>query len=799
MNWIPHVSSTSFAIAGLVCATGPVLIHLLNRRRFRIVEWAAMDFLREALQRQKRKLRLRDLLLLLMRTAAVLLFGLALARPYFRSNHSRVEASSPRHLILLFDNSLSMGYRHLDTTRLDQAKRQARQLVESLPDGSQITILETCPHRHSRHGPVRGKSDALELLQLVQLVDGVSKIEDVVATAHAAIATAAPLADQIVYFTDLQRSNWPTDIDSLRSVKLPTLQICDMSSREWQNTWVADVRLSDDIVDLDTPASVFVTIQHSGSVPHRTQVTLTVNSQVVASRSIELPAGDSERRITLECSFADVPAEPEKATFVPLQVALTPDRLPQDDQRTIMVPVVTALPVVFVDQYNDDQENAALGQLGETRPLRHLLAPRSARQNQRPLVNVHHVTISAVNRSLLASARLVVIAGVSDPSSIAGLLHQYVRQGGPLVIAAGSSFDVRAWNAIADQPTTRLLPGRLAEQPVGMAPDQAGDSPLQPFSLAQDSLLSDPLLRLPGLSDDELRELYQEPLFFKAVVLEVNPPAELLDEPLVAPPATVATYPKWLDWNSPGVAITSLASGTSAGQAQSTRTQLCARFTDPQATPFLVRHRIGKGQVLFASSSILPTWNNLAQTNAVILWDHVLRSLIRSTLPRRNFAPQDELSIPVPIRRGGTMARLQRPGASSASETMEVGFIQQNQYGVVVADAWTRGVYRIASINPTAATGHTPKDAWQLEVAANGDSSESDLAALSSDEIQANIVGTRLGRLFDGQSLGALDRAATGNVLWWWLVLIVLVLLGGELLILALSTRALRPAESEST
>ncbi len=790
MNWLPHVSSTYFAIAALVCAAGPVVIHLLNRRRFRVIEWAAMDFLAEALQLQKRKLRLRDLLLLLLRTAAVLLFGLALARPYFASDRSHLDANSPRHLILLFDNSLSMGYRHLDTTLLDQARRQAGRLIESLPNGSQVSILETCPHRRTRHGPMRGKADALELLKSVQLVDGVSKIEEVVAMARRVIGTAAPLADQIIYFTDLQRGNWPSDIDPALFQEFPILNIRDVSNRTWQNSWIAEVRLRDDVVDLDTPATVFVTIRHHGPVPRRTQVSLTVGAQVVASRSIELPAGDSQRQITFECSFADAPAELGEATFVPLQAALAPDRLPQDDRRTIMVPVVTSLPVVFVDQYDDQQEDPALGQLGETRPLRHLLAPRSTQQEQRPLVEVRHVAISGVDRALLASARLVVVAGLSDPQPVAGLLRQYVQQGGPLVIAAGGAFDLHAWNMIASQPSTTLLPGRIAPQPLGVAPDEAGTDLLEPFSLSIVSLLSDPLFRLPGLSDDELREIYQEPLFFKAVVLDLASSTDQLAKPLAKPVASA----RWLTWESPGRDIAAPVPSENADGKRRFDTRVCARFADPSATPFLVRHRIGKGQVLFASSSILPTWNNVAQTNAVVMWDHLLRGLIRSTLPQRNFATQDELSIPVPTWRAGPTAQVQRPDTSSAGEIIDVGFVERSRYGVVIPDAWSRGVYRINSIRPTGATDLVSADMWHLEIAANGDARESDLTPLSSDDIQTDLVAPRRGRIFDGQSLGTLDRTATGNVLWWWFILIALVLLITELAILAFSTRATRVA-----
>ena len=57
-----------FALAGAIAAAGPLVIHLLNRRRYRVVHWAAMDFLREAMNRNRKILQLRDILLLVLRT-----------------------------------------------------------------------------------------------------------------------------------------------------------------------------------------------------------------------------------------------------------------------------------------------------------------------------------------------------------------------------------------------------------------------------------------------------------------------------------------------------------------------------------------------------------------------------------------------------------------------------------------------------------------------------------------------------------------------------------------------------------
>src|SRR4029078_10001208 len=114
--------SLSFLIAGAACAAAPILIHLINRRRHRTIHWAAMDFLRKALQNNRRVLNLRDWLLLAIRTLAVFLFGAALSRPYYSRQQETLDAGQPLHAIVIIDNSLSMAYETLDGSLLELAK-----------------------------------------------------------------------------------------------------------------------------------------------------------------------------------------------------------------------------------------------------------------------------------------------------------------------------------------------------------------------------------------------------------------------------------------------------------------------------------------------------------------------------------------------------------------------------------------------------------------------------------------------------------------------------------------------------
>src|SRR5882724_5183419 len=70
-----------FVWAGLALIPIPIIIHLLNRRRFKLVTWAAMEFLLRAMRKNRRRLKFEQWLLLATRCLLIFLLGMALARP----------------------------------------------------------------------------------------------------------------------------------------------------------------------------------------------------------------------------------------------------------------------------------------------------------------------------------------------------------------------------------------------------------------------------------------------------------------------------------------------------------------------------------------------------------------------------------------------------------------------------------------------------------------------------------------------------------------------------------------------
>jgi len=133
---VPAFLHPTLAIAGAALVGLPILIHILMRRRRRPVEWGAMRFVIQAYQRQRRRLRFEQWLLLAARCLLVLLIGVALARPMLGSAAGVLGPRGPRTLYILLDNSLTSAVRHgASRSEFDISQIAARDALALLDAG----------------------------------------------------------------------------------------------------------------------------------------------------------------------------------------------------------------------------------------------------------------------------------------------------------------------------------------------------------------------------------------------------------------------------------------------------------------------------------------------------------------------------------------------------------------------------------------------------------------------------------------------------------------------------------------
>ena len=119
-------------LAGAALVSTPIIIHLINRIRFRRVKWAAMEFLLKAQKKMRRKKILEQLLLLFLRCLLVFLAGVLFARFIGCESGKGKESRPTTHLVIL-DDTPSMGDawtgENGETTSFKEAKRLIHQRI----------------------------------------------------------------------------------------------------------------------------------------------------------------------------------------------------------------------------------------------------------------------------------------------------------------------------------------------------------------------------------------------------------------------------------------------------------------------------------------------------------------------------------------------------------------------------------------------------------------------------------------------------------------------------------------------
>jgi len=111
-------------LAGLALTAVPVILHLVMRQQPKHQYFPAFRFLKRRLRTNQRKLRLRQLILLLLRMALIALICLALARPRILNQRLNLAGGQAVAAVFVVDVSPSMEYSVAGKSRLDEAKQR---------------------------------------------------------------------------------------------------------------------------------------------------------------------------------------------------------------------------------------------------------------------------------------------------------------------------------------------------------------------------------------------------------------------------------------------------------------------------------------------------------------------------------------------------------------------------------------------------------------------------------------------------------------------------------------------------
>src|SRR5688572_25209175 len=272
----------AFFAAGLALASIPIIIHILNRRRFKTINWAAMEFLLRAMKKNRRRLKFEQWILLATRCLAMLLVATALARPLGCADRSLAGIGGTRSGLHVFviDNSYSMAYeadRPEARTHLDQAKRLVQEQIRRLSPGGESVAIVTAgrPAKMVLATPTYDLSAAANATSQIELAyGGTDLLGGFRAAAQIAGAEKAQVRKHLYLVTDGTRSAWETNqADAMaqagRELGAQFKQIVhfNLGRRDQWNQAVLSLRSGSNLVTSKFNNDFLATVQAYGAGP----------------------------------------------------------------------------------------------------------------------------------------------------------------------------------------------------------------------------------------------------------------------------------------------------------------------------------------------------------------------------------------------------------------------------------------------------------------------------------------------------------------------------------------------------
>ncbi len=418
------------ALIALVAAGIPIILHLLNLRKLRVMPFSSTALLQELQKSQIRKLQLRQLLLLILRTLLIVFLVLAVARPVAEVSLPGLSAQASSSTLILLDNSFSMEIADPQGERFQQAKDGVAQFLQTASGNDEFALLLMADLSNQRWEEfTRDRSVLYTALPTMKIAYTTAKLFPALQKAAATLATAQNINKNVFIVSDFQQVNFAGLQDSVRLFSEDThiflLPIGQSHSIE-QNISIDTAIVLTRIFERSKPVNVQVRLRnHSDEPAENVVVSMLFNGQRVIQRAVNIPPNATT---TIELS-----AVPTMRGAIRGVIEVEGDVLDADNR------------FFFGFTIPEHPRIALIGQPDERRLLHLALQPDTNFQ-QLQVTPVTPEELPTLDLSQFEVLFLIDIPRITP--SLAEQLRQYVLDGGNLAIFPGPRIDTSNYNAV---------------------------------------------------------------------------------------------------------------------------------------------------------------------------------------------------------------------------------------------------------------------------------------------------------------------------------------------------------------
>lgn len=233
-------------LIGLIATTVPLLIHLFTRRRLRKVDFSSLWFLKNLEKTRIRQVKLKNLLLLIIRTLIVILIVLAFARPALKGELAGLGRAAASSVVLLMDDSYSMARQTSQGTLFEIAQKKAGEVLDNLSSQDEAAIIYLSPPPDSALFS-RDFWSMKDTLLNRRPSYAVSNFSKAIEQALKLLLGSSNLNRELYVFTDKQGSGWEKLKQLTRRI---TSYWFKLSEEETQNLSVSEIDFGRQLIEL---------------------------------------------------------------------------------------------------------------------------------------------------------------------------------------------------------------------------------------------------------------------------------------------------------------------------------------------------------------------------------------------------------------------------------------------------------------------------------------------------------------------------------------------------------------------
>jgi len=410
-----------YFLIGLGAVVLPVIAHLISRKSGTKKRFAALTFLLASQGETARRSKIKDLFLLLLRSLIIVLLVIVFAKPAVFS-FTRLGADDASSVAFVIDNSFSMAYGN----NFGTAKNKAKELIESLPDGSFAMVIPLVQTGKSKLGITQDKKKMKQDLNNIELSNSYTDNQRRIEEAFGVLQNTPNQRKEVLLITDLQKNGWTNEdihrdwltlIDVSEAEVLYNNAVTDFNIKETEELITSDVTVTnfEDTESRKILASIFIT-DHELNGFFQIEPGAAQQKQFSYHKS-QIPAGEIISR-----------------------VEITPDNLNVDNKRYFVLPREQGLRVLVVD--GDPREIARLSESyyinGALETLSELLS-----------LNLDLKDNDSFLSEDLENYNLIFMANVGDITpKKSEEIKKFIKNGGTLIIFLGNRISSNIYNKL---------------------------------------------------------------------------------------------------------------------------------------------------------------------------------------------------------------------------------------------------------------------------------------------------------------------------------------------------------------